>query len=70
MSPFFDFHACKKLKQYVQLYTATHPVEREERYAVGKIRDGKKCRRTYALPIKIGNGCRKPLPCHSEDQLQ
>ncbi len=41
----------------VQLYTATHPVEREERYAVEKIQGGKKCRRTYALPIKIGNGC-------------
>ena len=41
MSPFFDFHACKKLKQYVQLYTATHPVEREERYAVERFGTGR-----------------------------
>lgn len=42
----------------VQLYTATHPVELGERYVVRQ-NSGKKefIRRTYALPITIGNGC-------------
>ncbi len=42
----------------VQLYTATHPIELTERYLAWDQRQTKKPdRRTYALPIKIGNGC-------------
>ncbi len=40
----------------VQLYTATHPVELAERY-VRDSETGQLIRHTYALPIKIGNGC-------------
>lgn len=40
----------------VQLYTATHPVELNERY-VENSETGQLDWRTYALPIKIGNGC-------------
>lgn len=40
----------------VQLYTATHPVELAERYAQD-LETEQFVRRTYALPIKIGNGC-------------
>ena len=42
----------------VQLYTATHPIELTERL-FPSIRDGKPVysRRTYAKPIKIGDGC-------------
>lgn len=42
----------------VQLYTAAHPVEFAERYVSDK-KEGveRLVRRTYALPIKIGNGC-------------
>lgn len=40
----------------VQLYTATHPVELAERY-VQDSETGQLVRHTYALPIKIGNGC-------------
>lgn len=40
----------------VQLYTATHPIEFSERY-VKNPKAGQLLRRTYALPIKIGNGC-------------
>lgn len=42
----------------VQLYTATHPVELSERLTPGWTdrMDTYFCR-TYALPIKIGNGC-------------
>ena len=40
----------------VQLYTATHPIEFTERYAKN-LETGQLHRRTYALPIKIGNGC-------------
>ena len=40
----------------VQLYTATHPVESAERY-VQNPETGELIRHTYALPIKIGNGC-------------
>lgn len=40
----------------VQLYTATHPVELAERY-VQNPETGQSVRHTYALPIKIGNGC-------------
>lgn len=40
----------------VQLYTATHPVELAERY-VQNPETGHLVRHTYALPIKIGNGC-------------
>ena len=40
----------------VQLYTATHPVELAERY-VQNPETGVLVRHTYALPIKIGNGC-------------
>lgn len=40
----------------VQLYTATHPVESAERY-VQNPETGELVRHTYALPIKIGNGC-------------
>lgn len=42
----------------VQLYTATHPVEFNERYIPNRNSETKQLvRRTYALPIKIGNGC-------------
>ncbi len=42
----------------VQLYTATHPVELEERLTPDWSPDtGEYFCRTYALPIKIGNGC-------------
>lgn len=42
----------------VQLYTATHPVELGERYVVRQNSEKKEfIRRTYALPITIGNGC-------------
>lgn len=40
----------------VQLYTASHPVELAERY-IWKSDNEPPIRRTYALPIKIGNGC-------------
>ena len=40
----------------VQLYTATHPVELAERY-VQNPETGELVRHTYALQIKIGNGC-------------
>ena len=40
----------------VQLYTAAHPIEFAERY-VKNLETGQLHRRTYALPIKIGNGC-------------
>ena len=40
----------------VQLYTATHPVELAERY-VQNPETGQLVWHTYALPIKIGNGC-------------
>lgn len=42
----------------VQLYTATHPVELAERLTPGWTDQSDEyfCR-TYALPIKIGNGC-------------
>lgn len=42
----------------VQLYTATHPVELSERVIEGwRPESGTYFCRTYALPIKIGNGC-------------
>lgn len=42
----------------VQLYTATHPVELSERLTPNwDINTGEYFCRTYALPIKIGNGC-------------
>lgn len=42
----------------VQLYTATHPVELEERLTpYWNPESGQYFCRTYALPIKIGNGC-------------
>ena len=42
----------------VQLYTATHPVELAERLTPEWSPDtGEYFCRTYALPIKIGNGC-------------
>lgn len=40
----------------VQLYTATHPIDLSERYLKNS-ETGQLIRRTYALPIKIGNGC-------------
>lgn len=40
----------------VQLYTATHPIKFTERY-VQDPETGELHRRTYALPIRIGNGC-------------
>ncbi len=40
----------------VQLYTATHPIEFAKRY-VKDTETGELHRRTYALPIRIGNGC-------------
>ena len=40
----------------VQLYTATHPAPLAERY-VQNPETGELVRHTYALPIKIGNGC-------------
>ena len=40
----------------VQLYTATHPVSLAERY-VENPETGELLRHTYALPIKVGNGC-------------
>lgn len=40
----------------VQLYTATHPVEFAERYIPDLDSQLEKFQ-TYALPIKIGNGC-------------
>lgn len=42
----------------VQLYTATHPVDLDERLAPIETEDGlKRVRRTYALPITIEDGC-------------
>ncbi len=40
----------------VQLYTATHPVNLNERYVKNQ-ETGQLDRQTYALPIKIGDGC-------------
>lgn len=40
----------------VQLYTAAHPVNLNERY-VRNPETGQLDRHTYALPIKIGDGC-------------
>lgn len=42
----------------VQLYTSTHPVELSERLTPGwSLGEETYFCRTYALPIKIGNGC-------------
>lgn len=42
----------------VQLYTATHPVELSERLTPDwSVETQQYFCRTYALPIKIGNGC-------------
>lgn len=42
----------------VQIYTATHPVELTDRIIPDWIPDsGKDFRRTYALPVAIGDGC-------------
>ena len=42
----------------VQIYTATHPVELAERLTPDwKPESGEYFCRTYALPVKIGNGC-------------
>ena len=42
----------------VQLYTATHPIDLEERLFPIETEDGVKwVRRTYALPITIEDGC-------------
>lgn len=42
----------------VQLYTATHPVTLQERLTPNwNAETGQYFCRTYALPIKIGNGC-------------
>ncbi len=42
----------------VQIYTATHPVERSERLTPNwDPESGEYFCRTYALPVKIGNGC-------------
>ena len=42
----------------VQLYTATHPIDLDERLAPFETEDGiKRVRRTYALPITIEDGC-------------
>lgn len=40
----------------VQLYTATHPIDLKERYVAEKEKE-ELIRRTYALPITIGDGC-------------
>lgn len=46
------------LASNVQLYTATHPVELVERLTPDwKEETGQYFCRTYALPIRIGNGC-------------
>ena len=43
---------------YVKLYTATHPIELAERLTPDwNEESGEYFCRTYALPIKIGNGC-------------
>ena len=43
----------------VQLYTATHPIDLDERLAPVETEDGiQRIRRTYALPITIKDGCR------------
>lgn len=42
----------------VQIYTATHPIELEERLTKNwDPTSGEYFCRTYALPVKIGNGC-------------
>lgn len=42
----------------VQIYTATHPVELSERLAPHPTEDGYRYeRRTYALPVAVGDGC-------------
>ncbi len=42
----------------VQIYTSTHPVEMEERLTPNwNPETGESFCRTYALPVKIGNGC-------------
>lgn len=42
----------------VQIYTATHPIELEERLTKDwDSESGEYFCRTYALPVKIGNGC-------------
>ena len=42
----------------VQLYTATHPIDLDERLAPVETEDGiQRIRRTYALPITIKDGC-------------
>ena len=63
------FKGCKYLKKItigsnvliapnVQLYTATHPIDLDERLAPFETEDGiKRVRRTYALPITIEDGC-------------
>lgn len=42
----------------VQIYTATHPIELDERLTPVKTAYGmERIRHTYALPVTIGNGC-------------
>ena len=42
----------------VQIYTATHPIELEKRLTKDwDSESGEYFCRTYALPVKIGNGC-------------
>jgi Acetyltransferase (isoleucine patch superfamily) len=42
----------------VQIYTSTHPVELSERLTPDwSLESGEYFCRTYALPVKIGNGC-------------
>jgi galactoside O-acetyltransferase/maltose O-acetyltransferase len=42
----------------VQIYTATHPIELDERLLPHKTAEGiHYIRRTYALPVTIGDGC-------------
>ena len=48
----------EKIFILVQIYTATHPVELSDRLTPDWDPDsGEYFCRTYALPVKIGNGC-------------
>lgn len=57
---FVDYNAITiwDIASNVQLYTATHPVKLAQRLTPGwEPASGEYFCRTYALPIRIGNGC-------------
>ena len=55
----------------VQLYTATHPIDLDERLAPVETEDGiKRVRRTYALPITIEDWWRCNNPSRNNNWVR